>query len=40
MTTFHRTDDITSILGLAHVYELENMYGVSAGQPVDGERHH
>ena len=27
-------DDITSILGLDHVYELEQTYGTSEGQPV------
>ena len=29
-------DDITSLLGLAHVYELEQAYGVSEAQPVSG----
>lgn len=32
-------DDIISVLGLAHVYELENTYGVSAVRPVGGEAH-
>jgi len=27
-------EDITSVLGLDHVYELEQMYGTSEGQPV------
>jgi hypothetical protein len=27
-------DDITALLGLAHVYELEQAYGVSEAQPV------
>lgn len=29
-------DDITSVLGLPHVYELENTYGVSEVQPMSG----
>jgi 2,3-dimethylmalate lyase len=29
-----RRDDITDVLGLAHVYELENTYGISDVQPV------
>ena len=29
-------DDITSLLGLAHVYELEQAYDVSEAQPVSG----
>ena len=27
-------EEITSVLGLPHVYELENTYGVSVGQPL------
>jgi 2-methylisocitrate lyase-like PEP mutase family enzyme len=30
-------EDITSVLGLPHVYELENTYGVSAAQPLPGD---
>jgi lipid-binding SYLF domain-containing protein len=33
-------DDITRLLGLEHVYELEHTYGVAAGQSVDGQGHH
>ena len=33
-------DDITRLLGLEHVYELEHTYGVAAGQSVDGLGHH
>jgi hypothetical protein len=29
-------DDITSLLGLAHVYELEQAYGVAEAPPVSG----
>jgi hypothetical protein len=33
-------DDITRLLGLEHVDELEHTYGVAAGQSVDGQGHH
>ena len=33
-------DDITRLLGLEHVYELEHTYGVAAGPSVDGQGHH
>jgi 2-methylisocitrate lyase-like PEP mutase family enzyme len=33
-------DDITSVLGLGHVYELENTYGVSHVQSVAGGAHY
>jgi hypothetical protein len=33
-------DDITRLLGLEHVYELDHTYGVAAGQPVDSKGHH
>jgi hypothetical protein len=33
-------DDITRLLGLRHVYELEHTSGVAAGQAVDGQGHH
>jgi 2-methylisocitrate lyase-like PEP mutase family enzyme len=31
-------EEITSVLGLPHVYELENTYGVSVGQPLPSGR--
>ena len=31
-------EEITSVLGLPHVYELENTYGVSAAQPLPSGR--
>lgn len=35
---FGTRDEITSVLGLPHVYELENTYGVSETQPLSTSR--